>query len=113
MILNPVFHAAISGVGDFPIPFEFEIGEEFFCEEVLDNPGMRHRFEAAILDDEGIAGRRFLRRVFPIRVTLAIEQQLPAGGLLGGRKLVVGGESEGRRATEAGDQKQFNRSHRH
>ena len=74
--------------------------------------GCGYGLEASILDDERIAGRRFLRRVFPIGVAFAIEQQPPARGLFGGRELVIGGESQAMPRNRSGDQSRVNNSHK-
>jgi hypothetical protein len=48
-------------------------------EQILREFGMGGGFEAAVLDGEGIAGRRFLRGILPVRKRLTIEQKDPAG----------------------------------
>jgi hypothetical protein len=84
MILNAILHAAVSARRDPPVPFQFEVSEEVFGEKIFDNLGTRHGFETAILDAERVARRRLFSGIYPIRITVAIEQQSLSRGLFRG-----------------------------
>ena len=89
VILDAILQAAVASARDSPIEGQFEISESLLRKKIFgDLRVWRMRFQAAVFECPGIARGSFLPRIVPAAHILSIEEQLPSGGLLGGRELV-------------------------